>query len=105
LEPLRRASGLVFGWENWPQAESTFTKHRIRQQEGAGIRPLSLYGLRRSFSTQCGKINPLAMGIMMNHIPPGLQMAADYYAWAEDILADALSKMPQPGKATQQRLF
>jgi len=105
IEPLRRAAGLVLGWENWPEAESTFRKHRIRQQEAAGIRLLPLYGLRRCFSTELAKINPLAAQIMMGHRDLGMQMMIDHYVDPEQLLGEALAKLPQPGRLVQRELF
>jgi hypothetical protein len=33
---------------------------------------------------------------MLGHVGPGLRMAADHYINAEDVLSDALAKLPQP---------
>jgi len=105
IEPLRRATGLVFGWENWPEADTTLKKHRERQQREAGLSPLSLYGLRRTFATECGKINPLAAQIMMGHQGLGMQMMVNHYIDAEQLLSEALSRLPQPGLPRQKLLF
>ncbi|OHB68839.1 MAG: hypothetical protein A2V70_03510 [Planctomycetes bacterium RBG_13_63_9] len=103
IEPLRRPSGLVFRWADWPAGETTLKKHRYRQQRAAGVADLSLYGLRRTFATECGKINPMAMQIMLGHMGAGLQMAADHYVCAESLLADALAKLPQPEPISLRR--
>lgn len=105
LEPLRRPRGLIFGWEDWPSGRSTFYRHYERTQKGAGIRQLPPYGLRRAFSTQASKINPLAMQIQMGHVGLGLQMAAEHYIDHAELLGDALGKLPQPGPAVQKHLF
>ena len=97
LDPLRRSAGLIFGWDGWPARETTLRRHLRLQQELAGIPRRSLYGLRRAFATEAGKVNPLAMGLAMGHVGPGLQMAADHYIDAEAVLSDALAKLPQPG--------
>jgi len=100
LQPLRRSTGLVFRWSDWPAAETTLKKHRVAQQRAAGIPPRSFYSFRRTFATECGKISPIAMQIQMGHVGPGLQMAADHYIDAEAVLAEALSKLPQPTPPT-----
>jgi len=108
LEPLRRpgkAEGLVFGWPGWPAGESTLRKHRLRLQKIAGVPTFGLKGLRRAFSTECGKINPLAMQLQMGHVGLGMRMAAEHYVSAERVLEEALEKLPQPGRAIQARLF
>jgi len=105
ITPLRRAAGLVFAWEGWPRAETTFRKHRRRTQQRAGIQPFSLYGLRRRFCSELGKINPLAAQIMMGHRGLGMAMMIDHYIDRESILSDALSRLPQPGRLVQRRLF
>ncbi len=105
LEPLRKPEGLVFGWENWSRGESTFRKHRVRLQKAAGIPCFGLKALRRSFSTECGQINPLAMQLQMGHVGLGMRMAAEHYISAEKVLEEAVEKLPQPGRATQQKFF
>ena len=105
IEPLRRPAGLVLGWPNWPAAETTFRKQRIRQQASAGIRQLPLYALRRCFSTELAKINPLAAQIMMGHKGLGMQMMIDHYVDPEQLLGDALARLPQPGRLVQRELF
>jgi len=96
LEPLRRSSGLVFGWDGWPARETTLRRHLRAQQRAASVPQRSLYGFRRAFATECGKINPLAMQIALGHVGLGLQMAANHYIDHEAVLAEALSKLPQP---------
>ena len=96
IEPLRQPSGLVFGWDNWPQAESTLKKHRIHQEQQAAIRTLPFYGFRRAFSTQCAKLNPIAAQLMLGHEGLGTAMMIHHYIDAEEILADTLAKLPQP---------
>lgn len=66
-------------------------------QEAAGIPDRSFYAFRRTFATQCGKISPLAMQLEMGHVGPGMKMATQHYINAEEVLADALAKLPQPG--------
>ena len=105
IAPLRQSAGLVFRWENWPQAETTFRKHRRRTQKLAGIEPFSLYGLRRRFATELGRINPLAAQIAMGHRGLGMQMMIDHYIDRESLLSDALSRLPQPGGLVQRELF
>lgn len=105
IRKLRKPKGLIFGWERWPEAETTLRKHRRRQQRPAGVRDLGFYGFRRTFATECGKISPLAMQIMLGHEGLGLRMAAQHYVCLEEVLADALQKLPQPGRQIQQQLF
>jgi len=101
LEPLRRSAGLVFAWDGWPCRETALRRHLRSQQRAAGIPRLSLYGFRRAFATECGKINPLAMQIAMGHVGLGFQMAANHYINIEAVLAEALSKLPQPGPSDE----
>ena len=96
LAPLRKESGPVFGWEDYPNKATTLLRERRELETAAGIRRLPLYGFRRAFATECGKINPMAMQIMMGHVGLGLKMAMEHYICAEDVLAEALPKMPQP---------
>lgn len=105
LEPLKRRAGLILRWESWPESATTLSKHRRRIQRAAGCRPLELYALRRTFSTECEKISTIACQLMMNHQGMGTQMAAYHYINAEEVLRDALEKMPQPTPVTQKRLF
>jgi integrase len=108
IAPLRppgpQPRGLIFGWD-WTRRYTTLGKRRRELQRIAGIRQLPLYALRRAFSTECGKINPLAMRMQMGHSAGEWRMAAEHYVWQEDLVADALERLPQPQEARQQRLF
>jgi len=105
LAPIRRPAGLVFGWADWPRGETTLRRHRRRMHDAAGIPRLDFKAFRRTFTTECGKLSVLAMQLMTGHVGLGLRMAAEHYIDAPAILADALERMPQPGAATQRRLF
>lgn len=105
LQPIRRPAGLVFRWEGWPEAESTLRNHRDRLQDAAGIPRLDFTAFRRTFTTEAGKIGPIAMQLMTGHVGLGLRMAAEHYIDAGQVLADAMEKMPQPGPMRQKRLF
>lgn len=96
LEPIRRPSGLVFGWPGWPNGESSLKKARYRLQREAGIPSRSFYALRRAFATQAAKINPLAAQLQMGHRGLGMAMMIEHYLDHEQTLRDALEKLPQP---------
>jgi len=107
LGPLEQRAGLVFRWPDWPRAESTLRKHRVRLQRAAGIPTQwrSLYAFRRTFTTECGKINAVAMQLMTGHEGLGIRMATEHYINAESLLAEALSRLPQPGCVRQRMLW
>jgi len=104
IEPLKRPKGLVFGWEDWSKGETTLRRERVRQERAAGIRCHPLKAFRRTFDTECTKINPVACQIQMNHMSPSIQMAFDHYLDAEEVLGSALEDLPQPGPLRQQLL-
>lgn len=105
VRPLRRGGGLILNWHGWPAGETTFRKHRRLIQLGAGIPPLSLYALRRTFATELARINPLAAQIAMGHEGLGMAMMINHYLDPEKLLGEALAKLPQPGRLVQRELF
>ena len=105
IEPLRAPGGLVFRWSNWPACDNTFGQIMHRQQRAAGVRPLTLYALRRAFCRELVRINPLAAQLAMGHSGLGFSMMTNHYLDVEALLAESLARLPQPGAAVQGELF
>lgn len=103
IEAMPHRSGRIFPWRNWPDSQSTLQAQRRRLQRAAGIRALGFKSLRESFSSQLGRINPIAAQILMNHKGLGMRMMIDHYLDREVIIPEAIAKLPQPWGLSQAR--
>ena len=106
IEVLRRPTGRIFAWRNWPVSKNTLHAHLRGLESLAGLHGFAFGGLRRAFAVECSLLNPMVAQIMMNHRGGGTHLMREHYIGGRPrILAPVLDRLPQPGRAVQRSLF